>query len=77
MAAEIENVQNACAAVTDSAIPLSIAMGYASGRMDEAISSIFQTADQRMYEHKLQIKQAAPHLSPFEKSHVTPKETVS
>ena len=77
MATEIENAQNACAAVTDSAIPLSIAMGYASGRMDESVSSIFQTADQRMYEHKLQIKQAAPHLSPFEKSHVTPKETVS
>lgn len=62
MIAEIENVQNACTAVTDRAVPLSIAMGYASGRMDEAIDSIFQQADQRMYEHKLQLKQAAPHF---------------
>lgn len=62
MAAEIENVQKACATVTDCAVSLSIAMGYASGRMDEDLDSIFQQADQRMYAHKLQLKQAASHL---------------
>ncbi|MBQ4565975.1 MAG: GGDEF domain-containing protein [Oscillospiraceae bacterium] len=63
--AEMEKVLEACAAADIGPVPLSIAMGYASGPVDGDIDSIFQQADQRMYEHKLQIKQAAPHLSPF------------
>ena len=65
VATEIENVQTACASVNISIIPLSIAMGYASGQISENIDSIFKQADQNMYEHKIQIKKATPHLSPF------------
>ncbi len=65
MEAEMKNVEEACAACSVGPVPLSIAMGCASGRMDGDIDSIFQQADQRMYEHKQQIKKAAPHLSPF------------
>ncbi len=63
--AEIEDVQTACSTINVSTIPLSIAMGYAAGQIGEDIDNIFQQADQRMYEHKIQLKKATPHLSPF------------
>lgn len=62
---EIEDVQAACSTVNISTIPLSIAMGYAAGQIGEDINNIFQQADQRMYEHKIQLKKSSPHLSPF------------
>ncbi len=62
---EMGKVLEACAEADVGPVPLSIALGYASGPMDGDIHSVFQQADQRMYEHKLKIKQAAPHLSPF------------
>ena len=61
---EISDVQAACSLVNISSIPLSIAMGYASGVMGKDIPEIFGLADQRMYENKLEIKKANPHLSP-------------
>ena len=64
VAEEIECVQCACAGTSDFAVPLSIAMGYASGSLREDVTAIFQEADQLMYEHKLRIKRENPHSSP-------------
>ena len=61
---EIAQVNLACANTSDFAVPLSIAMGYASGPIREDVTDIFTAADEQMYEHKLRTKQDAPHLSP-------------
>ena len=62
---EMEHVQTACSSININTIPLSIAMGYASGFITEDVDAILNQADQNMYEHKTQIKKKAPHLSPF------------
>jgi len=54
--AEIENVQAACSKATGFMVPLSIAIGYASGVIDEHTADIFKSADQRMYEHKASMR---------------------
>ena len=64
VAAEMERMKCACANTSDFAVPLSIAIGYASGPICADVTDIFEQADQQMYEHKLRIKQEAPHLSP-------------
>lgn len=64
IAAAMEKVTLACAKATQYAVPLSLAMGYASGNILKDVNTIFQQADQQMYENKMRIKQAAPHLSP-------------
>lgn len=55
--AEIRQVKTACEKVTGFAVPLQIAMGYASGPLDEQAGQIFDLADERMYEDKLNMKQ--------------------
>lgn len=61
---EMEAVRRACEKVTDFAVPLSIAMGYASGSLAENVNNILHAADERMYENKAYIKAQNPHLSP-------------
>lgn len=63
VAEEIKRVQCACAGTSGFAVPLSIAMGYASGPLREDVTAIFQEADQLMYDHKLRIKRENPHIS--------------
>lgn len=56
VADEIEAVYTACAENRGLAVPLSIAIGYASGIADENLDLILRTADQRMYLHKNETK---------------------
>lgn len=62
--AEMEAVTRACEQNTSFSVPLSIAMGYASGSLMENADKIFQSADERMYENKIRIKAQNPKLSP-------------
>ena len=62
---EMEAVLAACSKADGYAFPISIAMGYASGNISDGINVIFSEADKKMYENKLQIKAANPHLSNF------------
>lgn len=57
VAAEIEQVRAACAKAVDFPVPLSIAIGYASGGAGEDTDAVFQRADQLMYEDKTALKQ--------------------
>lgn len=61
--AEIENVRVACARYNGSPIPLSIALGYASGSFSEGYIDIYNEADGIMYKDKEAIKIAHPELS--------------
>lgn len=54
---EIQQVRAACLKDTSHAVPLSVAIGYASGPLNDSVDAIFQQADQSMYENKRQIKQ--------------------
>ncbi len=60
--AEIERVRAACDRYKDSPIPLSIAMGYASGEFSPHYMDIYNEADGIMYEDKQAIKAAHPEL---------------
>ena len=60
--AEIERVRAACDRYKDSPIPLSIAMGYASGEFSPDYMDIYNEADGIMYEDKQAIKAAHPEL---------------
>ena len=60
--AEIERVRAACERYKDSPIPLSIAMGYASGEFSPHYMDIYNEADGIMYENKQAIKAAHPEL---------------
>jgi len=57
IAAEIEAVKKACKANNDFVVPLSIAIGCASGVLDENADKIFNLADKNMYLNKIQMKQ--------------------
>lgn len=61
--AEMENVRVSCEKYKESPIPLSIAMGYASGecRADE-IDALYQKADELMYANKKKMKEENPEL---------------
>ncbi len=61
--AEIENVRVACTRYNGSPIPLSIALGYASGSFSEGYIDIYNEADGIMYKDKEAIKIAHPELS--------------
>ena len=54
---EMSQVHAACQRDTSHAVPLSIALGYAKGPLDDNMDAVFQQADQRMYENKIEIKQ--------------------
>ena len=56
VAAEMKKVASECMKADGFAVPLSIAMGYASGRIDEGVSGIVERADQLMYENKAMMK---------------------
>ena len=58
VAGEMEKVVEVCKNETGFAVPLSIALGYASGTFNENIQDIVNQADQIMYENKLRMKQA-------------------
>lgn len=58
VAAEMEKVEDACKHATGFAVPLSIALGYSSGILDENIQDIVNKADQIMYENKTRMKMA-------------------
>lgn len=60
--AEMERVRAACDRYKDSPIPLSIAMGYASGEFSPHYMDIYNEADGIMYENKQAIKAAHPEL---------------
>ncbi len=62
VAKEIRNVKEAAKKVTGHVMPLSIAIGYASGTMEGNVDEIFQKADERMYEDKQEMKKAAGEL---------------
>ncbi len=57
VSAEIDKVRTTCLNTSGYVVPLRIAMGYASGANDENYHDIFEKADQRMYEHKIRMKQ--------------------
>lgn len=60
---DIENVRVACRAYKDSPIILSIAMGYAAGEYSARYMDIYNEADAKMYEDKVEIKKLHPELS--------------
>lgn len=60
--AEIEAVYSACQQYNDSPIPLSIAIGYASGPYSADYMDIYNAADELMYTNKVEIKKNHPEL---------------
>ena len=66
VASEMKNVTRACAEAVGFAVPLSIAMGYASGIIDEKVGDVFRNADENMYAHKAQMKQTASFSATLE-----------
>ena len=61
VAEEMDRVYEACKKADGFAVPLSLALGYASGSMEEGMESIFQRADEKMYQDKARIKETLPH----------------
>lgn len=59
VAKEIKSVKEAADKVTGHVHPLSIAIGYASGLIEDDVEAIFKMADERMYEDKVAMKIAA------------------
>lgn len=59
---DIERVRKACELYHDSPMPLSMAMGYASGEFSMQYKDIYKEADIRMYEDKVSIKKNHPEL---------------
>ncbi len=60
---ELKNAREACAQYNDSPIMLSIAMGYASGAYSPDYMEIYNKADERMYQNKLEIKKLHPEFN--------------
>lgn len=54
---EIENCRIECNANNEFEIPLSIAIGYARGILDENANEVFRLADKEMYKNKENMKQ--------------------
>ncbi|MBQ8435837.1 MAG: GGDEF domain-containing protein [Oscillospiraceae bacterium] len=61
---EIENVFKACEENNEFAVPLSIAIGYASGIVDENINDVIKLADQLMYDNKNELKASGKVIAP-------------
>lgn len=59
---EMKNVVRYCMEEKSFAVPLSLAMGYASGGILDGVSKIVQEADSKMYEDKIRIKKENPHI---------------
>lgn len=59
---EMQNVVDTCEEYKESPIALSIALGYASGIYTAEYMNIYQLADERMYEHKMNLKKQHPEL---------------
>lgn len=59
---EIEAVMKACEAYVDSPVTLSVALGYASGIYSPEYINIYNSADSKMYERKIEIKKKHPEL---------------
>ena len=53
---EIQNVRDSASQEDSFAVPLSIAIGYASGVLNENANDIFKIADKKMYKDKEKIK---------------------
>lgn len=60
---ELKNAREACARYNDSPIMLSIAMGYVSGVYSPDYMEIYNKADERMYQNKLEIKKLHPEFN--------------
>ena len=55
---EMETVRKLCGAAEGCVVPLQIAMGYASGKLENSAEALIHTADQEMYSNKAAMKQA-------------------
>ncbi len=56
VASEIRKVKEMCTKTKVAEIPLSMAIGYSAGMVDERVQDIFDAADQIMYEDKMRMK---------------------
>ena len=53
---QIRKVKEMCTKTKVAEIPLSMAIGYSAGMVDERVQDIFDAADQIMYEDKMRMK---------------------